>query len=263
MSVLREIFEHKRLEVETAQAGSALAELEDRAREAEPPRGFRRALEEASTSLALIAEVKRTSPSKGVIREEFEPAAIARSYEAAGAHALSVLTDERYFGGSLENLRRAKEATRLPCLRKDFLMDPYQVHEARAWGADAVLLIVAGLEREPLAELHALALELGMDALVEVHSVEEAEFALGLGAEIIGVNNRNLADFKTDIAISEEILPLLAGRAVAVSESALETPADLRRVQAAGARAVLIGTAFMAAPDVEEKVREVMGWPSA
>jgi indole-3-glycerol phosphate synthase len=234
-----------------------------RAREAASPRGFRAALADARPSLALIAEVKRASPSKGVIRPDFDPVTIAQAYEAAGAHALSVLTDERYFGGSLENLRRAREATRLPCLRKDFLLDPYQLYEARAWGADAVLLIVAGLEREQLAELHALALELGMDVLVEVHTLEEAETALGLGAELVGVNNRNLTDFRTDLSISEQILPLLAGRALAVSESALETCADLERVRAAGARAVLIGTAFMAAPDVGGKVREVMGWPSA
>lgn len=263
MSRLREIFEHKRGEVEAARAAIPLEEIKVRAREAEPPRGFRRALEDATPELALIAEVKRSSPSQGTIREALDPVDIAHQYEAAGAHALSVLTDEKYFGGSSENLIRARKATALPCLRKDFLYDPYQVYEARAWGADAVLLIVAGLEREPLAELYALATALGMDVLVEAHTMAEAEAALGLGAEMIGVNNRDLATFRTDLTVSEAVLPILAGRALGVSESALETRADLERVRAAGARAVLIGTAFMAAPDVGTKVREVMGWPSA
>jgi indole-3-glycerol phosphate synthase len=260
MSVLERIFAVKREEVAAAQARRPLEEVRAAARDASPPRGFRRALESATTDLALIAEVKRGSPSQGVIRPDFDPVEVARAYQRAGAHALSVLTDAEFFGGSPENLGHARSATQLPALRKDFLYDPYQVWEARAWGADAVLLIVAMLTPSQLAELQGLAQELGMDALVETHTEEEALVALEAGAGLIGVNNRNLADFRTDLSTSERILPMLAGKAVGVSESALESRADLHRVRSAGARAVLIGTRFCREPDIEAAVREVMGW---
>lgn len=228
------------------------------ARDAGPTRGFHRALRESPSPLALIAEVKKASPSRGLIRADFDPVTIAQSYERAGADALSVLTDVDYFQGHPTNIRLAREATSLPCLRKDFLDDPYQVYEARAWGADAILLIVASLSREQIADLAGLANELGMDVLVEVHNAEETEVALDLKCPLIGVNNRNLADFTTDLATSERLIPLIAPHATAISESALETPADLARVKAAGARGVLIGTTFCQNPDIEAKVREVM-----
>lgn len=258
MSVLDRIFARKHEEVAAAKARLSAADLKHMAADAAAPRGFLRALMRPD-GLALIAEVKKASPSKGLIRPDFDPVEIARTYEAAGADALSVLTDEHYFQGSAENLRLAKTHTNLPILRKDFVDDPYQVLEARAWGADAVLLIVAALEDGQLRDLHGQIEALGMNALVEVHSEEEVQRALELGANLIGVNNRNLANFETDVAISERLLPMIAPLALAVSESALETRADLDRVEAAGARAVLIGTTFCASQDVAAKVHEVMG----
>jgi indole-3-glycerol phosphate synthase len=258
LNVLERIFARKAEEVAAARRALSDTAIRNAAAAADSPRGFLRALRDAPGDLALIAEVKKASPSKGLIRPDFEPAEIGRSYARAGASALSVLTDEHYFQGSAENLRLARAASGLPCLRKDFLNDPYQIYQARAWGADAVLLIVAALEDGPLSDLHQLATELGMDVLVEVHTELETERALRLGAPLIGVNNRDLADFNTSLEISDRLIPLIAPHALAVSESALETRADLDRVRDAGARAVLIGTTFCAAPDIEGKVREVM-----
>lgn len=259
MSVLERIFEGKRAEVEAAQTAVPLEEMRRRASGAGPVRGFKSALERTE-GLALIAEVKKASPSQGLIRADFDPAEIAAAYERAGASCLSVLTDKPNFQGSLENLGLARAATSLPCLRKDFIYDPYQIFESRAWGADAILLIVAALSPTQLSELQALAWSLGMDALVEVHGEAEAAVALNSGASLIGINNRNLADFTTDLAVTERLAPLVAPHAYCVSESALETRADLHRVAAAGANGVLIGTAFCAAANVEGKVHEVMGW---
>ncbi len=260
MSKLAEIFERKALEVEAAKAAIPLADIKKLAAVGPPVRGFRQTLENSSKPLALIAEIKKASPSKGLIREDFDPAAIAAIYRNAGADCLSVLTDRHFFKGAPENLSLARAASGLPCLRKDFIYDPYQVYEARAWGADCILLIVAGLEPQQIVDLQALAIELGMDVLVEVHSRPEAETALAFAADFIGVNNRNLATFTTSLDISEELIPELAPHALVVSESALETHDDLERVRTAGARAVLIGTAFCAAPDIGAKVREVMAW---
>jgi indole-3-glycerol phosphate synthase len=258
VSVLEKIFARKSQEVADAQRRVSLTEIRTMAEQSGLTRGFRSALLRAS-DIALISEVKKASPSKGLIRPDFDPVQVATAYEAAGANALSVLTDVHYFQGSPDNLRLAREATSLPCLRKDFLYDPYQVYEARAWGADAILLIVASLDDAQLRDLHALAADLGMDVLVEVHTEEETERALSLKANLIGVNNRNLADFTTSLSISESLLPMIAPYALPVSESALETRADIDRVKAAGARAVLIGTTFCAVPDISSKVREVMG----
>jgi indole-3-glycerol phosphate synthase len=259
MSKLDEIFAFKRTEVEAAKQSVPLSELVVRAKDASSVRPFRKALESAE-GVALIAEVKKASPSKGVIRADFDAGEIAAQYERAGAHCLSVLTDARYFQGSQANLEAARLTTQLPILRKDFLYEPYQVWEARAMGADAVLLIVASLSDEQIAELYGLAKELEMDALVEVHDEAEAERALALGCDLIGVNNRNLADFKTDLSTSDRLIPMISPHALAVSESALESFADIERVRRAGAKAVLIGTTFCAAPDIEAKVREVMAW---
>jgi indole-3-glycerol phosphate synthase len=258
VSALDRIFARKHEEVAAARLAVPIEELKARARDAGPTRGFHRALRESPSSLALIAEVKRASPSRGLIRADFDPVTISQAYERAGADALSILTDVDYFQGHPANIRLAREATSLPCLRKDFLDDPYQVYEARAWEADAILLIVAWLSREQIADLAGLANELGMDVLVEVHNAEETEVALNLMCPLIGVNNRNLADFTTDLSTSERLIPLIAPHATAISESALETPADLARVKAAGARGVLIGTTFCQNPDIEAKVREVM-----
>lgn len=259
MSVLERIFARKAQEVEAAKAAISFAEIRSRAKEQEPPRGFARALTNSKHPIALIAEVKKASPSRGVIRERFDPVEIAAAYETAGAEALSVLTDIDYFQGSPQNLILCRAATNLPCLRKDFIDDPYQVYEARAWGADAILLIVAALSDAALIELHGLAHELGMDVLVEVHSADEAGRALQANCPLIGVNNRNLGDFSTDLATSEGLIPMLCPSATVVAESAIESFGDVERMRAAGATAVLIGTRFCESPDIAAKVREVMG----
>ena len=259
MNVLERIYAQKREEVLLAEEALPKCELENIIGSSSPPRGFRAALQSAS-GLGLIAEVKKASPSRGVIREDFDPVQIAKEYEQAGAHCLSILTDKPNFQGSPEYLRACREATHLPCLRKDFIFDEYQVLESRAWGADAILLIIAMLDTSQTKELHAQAMGLGMDVLVEVHTENEANIALAIGADLIGVNNRDLRDLKTDIAVSLRLLPLLKGKCLAVSESALANRQDLDRLEAAGANAVLIGTTFCAAPDINQKVREVMGW---
>lgn len=253
-TVLDTIFARKREEVEALLP--TFADVRARAADAGPVRPFHDALRKGGP--ALIAEVKRASPSEGVIREPFDVAEIARAYERAGAAALSVLTDVDFFGGGLENLFLAREACELPLLRKDFIYHPHQVHEARAAGADAVLLILAMLE-DPLArDLHAEAVSLGMAVLVETHTDEEVDRALAMDARIVGVNSRDLSTFETDLAIGERLLPRLKGR-VAVAESALKSRADVDRMVAAGAGAVLIGTEFMRERDIEASVRRVMG----
>lgn len=256
MTILDKIFEYKREEVAAARAQTPLAELKAIAADQPAPLGFVKALDQPS--LSLIAEIKKASPSEGLIRADFDPAAIAKIYKDSGAQCLSVLTDGPSFQGSPENLRKAKAASGLPCLRKDFIDDPYQVYEARAMGADAILLIAASLETGTIRDLQGLAWELGMDVLVETHSPEEVDQAKEAKATFVGVNNRNLADFNTDLAISVELIPTVAPWAFAVSESALRTPDDLRRVAEAGARAVLIGTTFCRSADIGAKVREVM-----
>lgn len=260
MSVLEKIFSERRKDVAEAMSRVSENELRSMIRDMEPVRGFRRALEDAAEKPALIAEIKPASPSQGVINAALDVAHVAQAYERAGAHALSVLTEPRHFKGKLENIGTAKSACRLPTLRKDFIDDPYQVLEARAWGADAILLIVAALEPSQVTDLQAQALEMGMDVLVEVHDEAEAEIALAAGANLIGVNSRDLKTLATDLSVAERILPMVKRRALAVAESALSARQDVRRVTHAGADVVLIGTAFCASPDIEGKVREVMGW---
>lgn len=259
MTILDEIFAAKREEVASRGEGY-WNDAKARALDASPARGFARALRESRHAVSLIAEVKKGSPVKGTIREDFDPVAIARDYEAAGADCLSVLTDSAYFQGSEANLVRCREAVGLPVLRKDFTTSALHVYEARAMGADAVLLIVNGLTDSELRDYRELAEGLGMDALVEAHTLEEAERALGTGASLVGLNNRDLRTFETTLDVSVGVLPRLAGRATLVSESALHSFEDVRRVAAAGARSVLIGTAFCSRPDVGAAVREVMGW---
>jgi indole-3-glycerol phosphate synthase len=260
LSKLAEIFAHKRTEVEAARALLPVAELESLTKDLPPCRGFRRALLADAHPVALIAEVKRASPSQGLIRADFDPIAIAKTYEAAGAACLSVLTDERYFQGSPAYLQQVRAAVSIPLLRKDFVCDRYQLLEARVWGADCVLLIVAGLSDSSLSELREEARGLGLDVLVEVHNAEETDVALSLGCDLIGVNNRDLSTFATDLSTSERLIPGIAPHAVAVAESALATFADVERARIAGAKAVLIGTTFCRADDIGAKVREVMGW---
>jgi indole-3-glycerol phosphate synthase len=253
MSVLETILAHKRDEVRAARLLVPETELRARAHAASPPRGFLHALRRRRP--ALIAEVKKASPSKGIIREDFDPVALAQAYERGGAACLSVLTDARFFMGSLDNLTRAREAVSLPVLRKDFVIDEYQLHEARSAGADAVLLIVAALpELGPFLDA---ASALGMDALVEVHDEAEMDRALAAGGALIGINNRHLATFETDLAVTERLAPRAAG-AFLVSESGIFTPDDVRRVVAAGAGAVLVGESLMRQKDVEVAARTLM-----
>jgi len=260
MSALSKIFEGKRAEVEAAKAAHTLNDIRAMANDSGPVRPFRTALSHSSKPVALIAEIKKASPSKGLIREDFDAEQMARTYEEAGAQALSVLTDTPHFQGSKIYLEHARRATGLPVLRKDFIFDKYQVYESRAMGADAILLIVAALESMELLHLRSLAMELGMDALVEVHTESEAQIAMELGCHLIGVNNRNLGTFETSLEVSDRILPMIAAPALAVSESAIEAHEDVERVRKAGARAVLIGTTFCATPDMGAKVKEVMNW---
>jgi indole-3-glycerol phosphate synthase len=223
--------------------------------EDEPMRGFAEAL--ARPGLSVIAEHKRRSPSAGVIREGLVLEDVVGAYERGGASALSILTDGPSFGGSLDDLRAARAGVGLPLLRKDFIVDPYQVHESFAAGADAILLIVAALPAQELAALHSEALSLGLSALVEVHDAAELELALGLGARVIGINNRDLKTLEVDTARTFELLPRVAGRALVVSESGFSRPAQLDELARAGVDGVLIGEALMRSPDLEAACRQL------
>ena len=213
--------------------------------------------------VGLIAEIKKASPSEGVIREGFDPVAIAKTYEAAGASCLSVLTDREFFQGSLDHLRAVREAVSLPLLRKDFIIDERQLPEAIQHGADAILLIVACLDDEQLGHLHRLAIGAGLVALVEVHNEAELERALAIDARLIGVNNRNLTNFTVDLGTTERLAKRLAERGasekVLVAESGIHTRADVDRLEACGAKAILVGTALMRQPDIAAKVTELLG----
>ncbi len=247
MDILQRIVEAKRLEVEALRPRARA--LRDAAEAAPPPRPFADALRRGG-EVALIAEIKRRSPSAGWIRPDAVVREVASAYEAAGAAALSVLTDGEFFGGSLEDLREARAAVELPVLRKDFVLDPVQVWEARAAGADAVLLIVRILEDEELADLHGLAAELGLGVLVEAHTEAEVDRALAAGAEVIGVNNRDLATFHTDLSVVLGLVGRLPSGCTLVAESGIRTPEDVDRLGAAGIHAILVGESLMRAPDI-------------
>lgn len=272
--ILDRILEHKLVEVQARKAAMPLRELKSRMGDAPAPLEFARKLTRTGVgSPAVIAEVKKASPSKGLIREDFDPVAIARSYEAAGAAAISVLTDEEFFQGSLAYLRQVKQAASLPVLRKDFIIDEYQVYEARAAGADAVLLIVAALEPDMLAHLMNCATEIGMDCLTEVHNEAELQVALEVCAPVVGINNRDLQTFEVSLDTTASLirnaaaLPLLGERAQAytnskpkfVSESGIFTRDDMQRLGSLGVDAVLIGEALMRERDIEAKLRELIG----
>ena len=257
MSVLERIVAVKRREVAAASRAVSLSEIEKRARAAPPPRGFAEALR--ARRPGVIAEVKRASPSRGVLRADFDPPAIARSYQAGGAACLSVLTDREFFQGSGEDLVTARDACGLPVLRKDFILEPYQVYESRALGADCILLIVACLREADLVALEAAALALGMAVLVEVHDGAELELALRLRTPLLGINNRNLRTFETRLETTLDLLPRVpAGRTV-ITESGILASADVRRMRAAGVESFLVGEAFMRAADPGTALRELFG----
>ncbi len=255
---LEEIVAHTRLQLADRKSSASTREIEAAA-ERHRPRGFRGSLQRAANAgTAIIAELKKASPSKGLIRAEFPVAELAANLQRAGAAALSVLTDQKYFQGSLENLAIASQATAIPCLRKDFIVDEFQLLEARAHGADAVLLIVAALPQQELTSLHRRALELQLDVLCEVHDAEELQRALDAGCETIGVNNRNLHTFKVDLKTSLQLAELIPSGIVKVAESGIESGEDIARLRAAGFDAFLIGESLMRAADPGEALRELL-----
>lgn len=256
--VLSRIVRTKRGEVDSLRPRAAQMRAE--AGDAAPTRGFARALRSPDT-VRVLAEIKRRSPSAGAIRAGADPARIAHAYELGGAAALSVLTDREYFDGSLAALAAARAAVELPLLRKDFVIDPLQLWEARAAGADAVLLIVRILEDAQLVELGGLARELGLDTLVEVHDREELARALAAGATLLGINNRDLKTFTTDLRLSLEVAPTVGGAVTLVAESGIRTADDVRRLGEAGVDAVLVGESLMRQPDVRAAVAALAGHP--
>ncbi len=260
MSVLARICDDKRALVARRKRERPLSNLDSAARAASSPRGFaarlRRAVEHGG--YGLIAEIKRASPSKGLIRADFDPPSLARAYAAGGATCLSVLTDTPYFQGDDADLTAARAAVELPVLRKDFLLDPYQMVEARAIGADAVLVILAAVDDGCARELMATAAELGMDALVEVHDAPEMRRATALGAVLIGINNRHLATLEIDLTTTERLAPMAPSDRLPVSESGLYAPADLERMARVGVHCFLVGEALMREPDVAAATRALL-----
>ena len=258
--ILNRILETKRAEVAARKATVPLSDLDARIAEQTKPRGFRAALDaRAATGYALVAEVKQASPSKGIIREDFDPAAHARAYQAGGATCLSVLTDEAWFQGADAYLEEVRNVCDLPVLRKDFMVDPWQVPESRSIGADAILLIMAALDDVLLAEIEASALECGMDVLIEVHSQAEMDRAMKLKSRLIGVNNRDLRDFTVDFARTYELVSKAPKDCTFVAESGLMTRADLDAMAEHDIQCFLIGEALMRAPDIEAATRVLVG----
>lgn len=260
MNKLEEICATKREEVRARKGAKTLSDLERMAMEASAPRGFRKALEaKAVHGFGLIAEIKKASPSKGLIREDFRPHQHAMDYQAGGAACLSVLTDAPYFQGHEDYLLEARASCKLPVLRKDFMVDPWQVAESRALGADAILIIVAALDNALMREIEAAAMNLGMDVLVEVHDEAEMErAATQLTSRLIGVNNRDLKTFTTDLATTERLVPLAPEGALLVSESGINSHADCQRLAKSGVRCFLVGESLMRQSDVEAATRNLL-----
>jgi indole-3-glycerol phosphate synthase len=263
VDILTRIEAYKREEIAAAKRARPFAAVEAEAKSAPPPRGFVRAIERdlAAGRYALIAEIKKASPSKGLIRADFHPAALARAYAQGGATCLSVLTDRPSFQGGPDDLIAARAATRLPVLRKDFMFDPYQVAEARAWGADCILIILAAVDDHAARDLEESAFAFGMDVLLEVHDQHELERALRLRSPLLGVNNRNLKTFETTLATSRRLAPGIPPGRIAVGESGIFSPADLEQLAAVGISTFLVGESLMREHDVEAATRALIGRP--
>lgn len=261
MNILDKIVEEKKREIARLPARLiAAGDLRDALLEHGERRDFLAALTSPRHgTIGLIAEVKKASPSAGIICQDFDPVRIAKEYEAAGASCLSVLTDEKFFQGSLDYLRQIRAAVKLPLLRKDFIIDERQILEAIEWGADAILLIVSILSDEQLRKFHALAKDAGLAALVEVHDAPEMERALKIGADLIGVNNRDLKTFKVDMGTTEKLAASISPEKILVAESGIHTRADVERLKKCGAKAILVGESLLRGGDIPAKIRELLG----